>query len=220
MQGVNTASASLGGTWGQCFFAAHTGLRNSYLGCSRQPEKKKMKDIKSILLLTLISTALSTAALFGLCQAAENRSTYEVLASLPTHKSDAGEPALQRAERLRDIASAVDGATLDATERAALISLGSHESHFSRTVCSGEQLGDGGRAFGCWQSHHPDRSGGVSGQARRAIAQLKRAGNYCRDESQDYWRGAFSLYATGKTCDWAGAKERVLMMRRIGWRLR
>ena len=179
-----------------------------------------MKDIKSLLLLILINSTLSILALFGLCQAAERLSTLGALERIPVHKSDTDENPLKRIARLRLVADAIDAATSKRGERAALVALGRYESHFARDVCEGVRLGDRGKAYGCWQSHDKDRSGGVEAQAQRAIRDLRRGGNYCRARGHDYWTGAFSIYATGRQCSWSEAETRVRFMRNIEWRMK
>ena len=113
------------------------------------------------------------------------------------------------------LVDAVEGAADDAHGRALLLAVGWHESRFEGAVCSGERTADNGRAWGCWQSWDPDRSGGLRGQARRAADHLRRAGNYCAARGHDRVAGAVSLYATGRTCTWTGAAARVRTYRAI-----
>lgn len=146
-------------------------------------------------------------------------STLAALQRIPVHKTDRDEPEEARRLRLAEIAGAIDAVSRSRTERAALIVLGEHESGFARDVCSGERLGDAGRAYGCWQSHDRDRSGGVREQAERAIRDLRRARNYCSSRVADKLEGAFALYGTGASCAAEWAAKRARKTRALEWKL-
>ena len=120
---------------------------------------------------------------------------------------------------VNDVSDAILSSTSDKSLQALLIAQGWHESRFKHSVCTGEKLGDGGRAYGCWQSWDKDHSGGLRGQAWRAAEHLRRAGNYCVARGFDRIEGAISLYATGRTCQWSQAKERAATYRRVLRRL-
>ena len=166
-------------------------------------------DLWAPVLLLCVAVAMVITAWVGHAYGRQESRTFRALQAYAPAKEDLEESPAERRARLERIAYAIDSATEDRTERAALLSLGWHESRWRRSVCSGESLGDGGRAFGCFQSWEKDRSGGLQGQTRRAIRHLRRSGNYCRAKGGDYLEGAYSLYATGEICDWSGAPERV-----------
>lgn len=179
-----------------------------------------MKDFRILTLLFLAHAVISILAFARLVQADASLTTLQALQRIRPHVTDSDEAPRDRVKRLSVIASSIEDATESQIERAALISLGRHESHFSKDVCEGARLGDKGKAYGCWQSHDTDRSGGVARQALRAIRDLRRGGNYCRARGYDYLTGAFSIYATGRKCDWPGAAARVKYARNLAWRLR
>ena len=153
------------------------------------------------------------------------RYTLQVLESLPVHKSDASEAPSERKSRLTAYAQHLHAVTRSRHERALLIAVALHESHFARAVCEDGKLGDNGKAFGCWQSWEKDRSGGVKGQAQRAIKHLRMAENFCRSRNKNNPRPphrvilAVSLYATGKYCTWPGASKRLATYRKVIARL-
>ena len=150
------------------------------------------------------------------------RYTLRALESLPVHKTDADEDPTERTARLTRYAQHLHAVTRSRHERALLIAVALHESHFSRAVCEGGKLGDNGKAWGCWQSWEKDRSGGVKGQAQRAIRHLRVAENFCRARHRgkvNRVTGAVSLYATGKTCVWPGAKKRLATYKKVLARL-
>lgn len=167
--------------------------------------------------LILCALALSFA-LSGIAEGSEPWTTLDALESFRPHQTDADEPEDDRRARLQRTADAIDSAAQTRQERALLLAVGRHESHFARGVCEGGRTGDKGRAWGCWQSWERER-GPVELQARKAAEHLRRAGNYCAARGFPRVRGAISLYATGRGCNWVGASERVETYRRIVWRL-
>lgn len=178
----------------------------------RHPLARLLALVVLLDVLALVGLSGRAGAIEQTEPAAEVSPTLAALLQLPAHVTDLEEPEADRLARLSLIADAIDAATDDYSERRALIALGWHESRFSSRVCEGHETGDRGKAWGCWQSWERDRSGGIAGQASRAVSHLRRSGNYCRARGHRYWRGAFSLYATGRHCDWAGADVRVRMM--------
>lgn len=85
---------------------------------------------------------------------------------------------------------------------------------------------DGGRATSLWQLHagsqlskaHWRKLSGTSlvattGAALEAARALSRGRNHCRS-----MKGAVSLYATGKTCSWRPAEQRVNFLTRLSER--
>lgn len=157
-----------------------------------------MTDTKITLLLCLFCAVLASIGLTGLAHG--DVTTLSILRSLPVHKSDMGEEPSLRDTRLAEIADAIDAHAGTREERALLLAIGKHESHFAADVCDGRRLGDDGRAYGCFQSHDRDRSGGINGQVQRAIRDIRRARNYCAHRGYHPIKGALSLYGTGRTC--------------------
>jgi hypothetical protein len=178
--------------------------------------------------LVLLAAVGVVAILFfaNRADAAEPSRTLTVLQSFAPHHTDQDESAETRAERLAEIAAAIDAAVSETNYpgskrelQALLLAVGKHESHFSRDVCSGKRLGDKGRAFGCWQSHDKDRSGGVAADAQRAALALARAARHCGGTATERVRGALSLYARGNSCSWSGAGERIDTVRAVSRQL-
>ena len=154
--------------------------------------------------------------------ATPERSTYGALVRLGSHYTDHGEPESLRDHRRNELANAVDKATKRKSERALLLSVGWFESRFAGYVlaykCSDgpgkEKECDKGKASGPWQLHQAP-SYDLEADARVALDRLRAAKRYCK---QDTWEAALSLYATGKSCTWKGAAERVALMQKIeGW---
>jgi hypothetical protein len=185
-----------------------------------------MTDAKNTLALCLICAALSSLALQGLAHGAES-TTLAVLSRTPIHRSDADEAPEDRRKRLREIAVAIDSATSDLDLRAWLIMTAARESGLARYVtddgpkCRDGQGGrcDSGRAFGAWQLHRMTRQESYAEQAIEAVRRFKMAANSCRARGSDYWLGGISRYATGASCDWTEAAERLASMQAIRGRL-
>jgi hypothetical protein len=147
-------------------------------------------------------------------------STLAALERMPVHTTDRNEPEEDRKKRLREIADGIDGATADRLKRAMLVVLGRYESHFARDVCSGEGLGDKGKAYGCFQGWVPENErGGVESQALWSLDRLEMAGNYCAARGYDWVVGAFSLYGTGRTCSAPWAHMRAQQAKTLAGRL-
>lgn len=173
--------------------------------------------------LAAISAAL---AIVGLTEAHGSESACEapthcVLMRMRQHVTDAHETVEQTAARLLPVARGIDEATDDIPERAALIALGRHESHFAGYVldgrCSdgprGKHECDEGRAVGPWQIWRlPQREvpQDATGQARMALGLLRGFRRSCGS-----LEGAFSMYARGGLCTWAGASARVQTARTV-----
>jgi hypothetical protein len=151
-----------------------------------------------------------------------------LLLAFAPHVSDAGETEEARTERLTDVYEAVVSATDDPDEQAWLLMTGDRESHWAGYIYRDESrcrdgIGgrcDGGKAWSFWQLHGTDRRGGVTVAARVAIKTFRLKANYCRARGFDYWVGGTSLYATGKTCSWPEATERVRQAQSIAGGLR
>lgn len=155
-----------------------------------------------------------------------------VMLSQPTWHGDMAETPEQRADLLRPVAMAIELATEDQTEQAALISLGWHESRFARYVIEGRcQDGppgarcDNGRARSPWQLWRrscpyawalaEDDPRALERSAACAVRLLRGARWRCRDG----WRGAFAGYARGASCTWAPASGRAETMGLVLMRL-
>lgn len=182
-------------------------------------------DLRAVALFVVVQFAMAFAALVAL--AGETSKTFDAINELTRSEHDVDESELDRRARLKEIASAIDQATQSKRERAWLISLAYHESHFARYVdldwpeCKdGRTLRcDRGRAFGLLQAHNMTRLEGRGEQFELGIKRLRSGANYCKGQGFDPETGAFSLYATGKTCGWSGAKRRVAFASRIVGRL-
>ena len=115
-----------------------------------------------------------------------------------------------------ELAAAIDAATENKAGRALLISVAWHESRFEPDVIDCRKTGDSGRAVGAFQSWNLVCPVSVGDQAKEAIRHLKSARAYCKGrDMQDQMERAVSLYATGKTCSWPGAKKRWRTMVRV-----
>jgi hypothetical protein len=144
-----------------------------------------------------------------------------VMLSQPTWYQDLDETPEQRADLLRPVAVAIELATSDRTEQAALVALGWHESRWSRYVIEGRCVDgpkgarcDNGRARSPWQLHArscpsawrlaEDDPRALERSAACAVRLLRGARGRCRDG----WRGAFAGYARGASCTWSPAEKR------------
>jgi hypothetical protein len=157
------------------------------------------------------------------------------LASLAPWHADIAEPATERAERL-DLAKAEAVARAEEEERwqgsrrmlaALVLSIGWHETRFARVApvaCPTPGGCDRGRAWHYYQTHTVDEMRedgwlGLSVATREAIRVLRQGAAHCGGSGRDRLLGAVSIYATGKTCHWSGADERVRLAERIVRRL-
>jgi hypothetical protein len=173
-----------------------------------------MTDTKATLLLVLTCALLSSLALAGLVRAESSvPSSLGGLRHLPPHQADVGAEGLE-GYRI-EVAAAIDAATPEPRLRALLLAMGWRESRFRMAVGRGAILGDGGKAYGLWQSWDPDRTGGLKGQARRAVEHLEKARRYCARRGARPYEGAISLYATGRTCYWNRAPSRARLARKL-----
>jgi hypothetical protein len=167
------------------------------------PRRKihSLPDWKATLLLCLICAAITAIGWGGVAYGSDEskRKILAVLEEFPVPKEDWGESPDLRKYRLDEVAGAVS-AIGDPGTRAMVVAIGYHESKWSSDICDGRKLGDRGKAYGCFQAHDPDRSGGISGQVERAARDARRARNYCRSKGYHPVKGGFSLYGTGKVC--------------------
>lgn len=176
-----------------------------------------------LFILVALVALLTFASFRGL---ASGPGTLGVLVAMPVHVTDRDEDPERRLARLEAIAAAIDGASEHPEDRAALLALARHESHLAAYVHEGRcQDGprgkaecDSGRAKGLWQLHgeSPDD---LDGQALRAIQLWRGFRKSCRSSVRDELEGAFSGYATGGRCGFAGAPHRAQTMRAILRRL-
>lgn len=188
---------------------------------------RKTTDPKAVLLLLAVCAAMCTCSLRGLAESP--RGTLAVLEAFPAHVTDRNEP--NRKARLEAIARAVDAATDDPTERAALLTLGRYESGWARFVmegrCSegprGARECDSGKSFGAFQlrpnAKFPEVPADLEGQATMALRMWRGARVYCRSSVRDELAGAFSQYGSGNSCGHAWAEARAAHLRRIAGRL-
>jgi len=127
-----------------------------------------------------------------------------VLLSLTPAAEDVAEVAEMRADRLRQVAEAIDAATGDEATQAALISAAWSETRLAASAQRGECPAgagdcDKGRAKGVWQLHpwckasmQPSDLVGQAVCARKALrGPLARCGS---------WERAFGGYASGHGC--------------------
>lgn len=157
----------------------------------------------------------------------------KILLSLSPHVSDLSEPPEVRTARLTEVAVAIDEAARNANEIAALITLGSFESHFAGWVgagCLGKpppRTGtcDHRRSRGYWQIKRSGCSAGWalplgSAEADKAFAVCAIGlfrGAYFR--CHDGLRGAFSGY--WRSCSGLpDVDKRVELHGKIMWMLR
>lgn len=159
-----------------------------------------------------------------------------VLLSLPAWHLDR-DPPEARSAMLRPVADVIAEVSADATDAAALIALGWHETKYARLVlegrCSEMPEGnrcDDGRARGAWQLWHvacpsayafpagsPESLRAEATCARRLLrGQLGRC--RARHPAGD-WAGAFAGYR-GASCVWPAAARRARTMLDLLARLR
>lgn len=191
------------------------------------------QDTKAVFMLVAVAAAQLGLALrcAGITHAGDKDPTLTVLESFPRHDTDTSEDDTKRFGRIREIAAAINMATDDATERAALAVLAKRESGLAAYVYE-DRCSDGprkhrecdrGRARGVWQLHansdHPEIPSDVYDQAKIAV-KLWRGHRYrCASLNTDQLAGAFAGYATGKACSWGGAASRARETRRIAAQL-
>lgn len=117
---------------------------------------------------------------------------------------------------IAEIAEAIDQATKNRQERILLASVAWHETRYKEPLAHCRAFGDSGKAAGPWQTWALKCPATVSEFASEAIRHLRSTGNYCGGQTaKQKALGAVSLYATGKTCRWAGASKRWATMVRL-----
>lgn len=160
-----------------------------------------------------------------------------VMLAQPTWHGDLAETPEQRADLLRPVALAIELATHDTTEQAALIALGYHESGWARYVLEG-RCADGppgarcdhGRARSPWQLWRracpsawelsEDDPRALERSAACAVRLLRGARGRCRGmHPAGDVAGMFSGYARGGVCTWAPAAGRARSMASVLVRL-
>lgn len=176
-------------------------------------------------LLKLLAFVLCTSllSLAGLAYGAERdctTATHCALMELAPWHEDADEP--NRAERILDIADAIDAATVDPVERAFLAMTAYEESRLAKFVhldepkCREGRGGwcDDGKSFSPWQLKKMSRTETVSESAVVALTRYRQVLNACGNIA-----GAISMYATGKTCEWSEAPKREKKLWKMHWRM-
>lgn len=160
-----------------------------------------------------------------------------VMLAQPAWYQDAAEPPEARADLLRPVALAIELATEDRTEQAALVALGYHESAWARYVVEG-RCADGpdgvrcdhGRARSPWQLHHracpgawelaEDDPRALERSAACAARQLRGAKGRCRGlHPAGDTAGMFSGYARSAVCTWAPGAARAMTMSAVLFKL-
>lgn len=138
-----------------------------------------------------------------------------VLVAQPSYVGDRSESPAAREELLRPVAEAIAEVARDDLEAAALISLGWHETKWSRAVLEGRcsDLGrlacDRGKARGGWQVHAWCVATDVEGEARCALRALR----YGRAHCTNGWLGAFAATRGTTSCTSREGAVRVHDMR-------
>lgn len=179
--------------------------------CSHLTMRRSVPGPLALLLLLSVCAAISCWALSCLASPSEQADQEEAIRAIV-----AGAPGERSQATVAEVAAAIVAATDRPNERAWLLGVGRLESDWSEAVCRGDRHGDKGRAHGCWQSWDPDRSGGIAGDAARAVRRLRLARGECRAHGLS---GMVSNYATGRTCQWDGAGPYVEAIRSAATRL-
>lgn len=156
-----------------------------------------------------------------------------VMLAQPVWHQDTAETPAERADLLRPVAMAIELATDDATEQAALIALGYAESRWARYVVEGRcQDGprgvqcDHGRARGPWQTWRvacPEAFELVEWDprvlertAKCAVRHLRGGYGRCRGRNPaGDWAGAFAAQRGGASCLMPSAEARQKTMRNV-----
>lgn len=147
--------------------------------------------------------------------------TLSLMLFLPAFSGDAGDTQTARRELYRPVAEAIDRATSNPLERAALVADGYFESRFARYVLE-RRCSDGPRGMRCdpdkhgvprargpWQVWHYCHRDGLAGEAECVLDQMRLGRVRCAS-----WEGAFSALKGG-SCSWPGAVPRVQLLRRL-----
>ncbi len=154
--------------------------------------------------------------------------TLAALERFPRFKEDLDEPAEARHERLAALAAAIDSAGRTASERAFLAMKAWHESRLAVYVQMDTdrcRLGvggrcDGGKAFGPIQLHGTERDLTLEQQMAAGLKQFRFGITRCKLRGEkDPILGSIALYATGNSCEWVGAAERLQTYKRLVVRL-
>ena len=187
--------------------------------------------------LTLLCAIVLASCLVSLRGLSDTGATLRVLQSFPVHVTDSDEDPDSRAARLAEIAQAIDAATSDPTERAALLTLVKFESGAAAYVFEGRCAdgprglyecdgtpGKGHKATGVYQLHanndHPVIPSDVASQSRIALRLWKSGRVSCRRVVTDEIAGAFVSFGTGGKCSPTGwSQARASHLRRIAGRL-
>lgn len=155
------------------------------------------------------------------------------LATLPAPYGE-GEQPDEREARLGRVAAAIEDASTDPDWpgtrlelAAALVTKAWWESGLAlRVHRAGPRKDNGGHAISLWSLHswklvpyaEWKTLGGLEGTERSADVAarvLSFARNRCGAARKDWVFATFSLYATGRTCSWKGARSRVWTYRRV-----
>lgn len=186
---------------------------------------------RTIFSLWLFLASIIALLMFGTARASDldcEGATHCVLMSFPRHHTDAEESDLDRWDRTKAIAEAIDAATDKRVERAWLLMTARRESHLARYVdfdwplCrdADKKPCDSGRAFGLLQIHGTDRDMTRAEMFAHGLRLFRKAGNYCGARGHEYWVGGTAHYARGGLhCEWPEAESRIEEMWRIHWRL-
>lgn len=190
-------------------------------------------------MLVLIQAAI-VAAVFGVISLfsepaeARPRNPIAELAPWPDDVDEDPGERMARLDLIRAEALAVaespdgDGWRGDRRELAALVlAIGWHETRFARVApddCPIRGGCDRGKAWHYYQTHTPrqereDGWPGLSKATRDAVVAVRRGAGYCGGSGMARLVGAVSVYATGRSCSWSGAAQRVRLAKWIERRL-
>lgn len=147
---------------------------------------------------------------------------------------DRAVPAEERIAALGPIATAIAEAVHSDEEAAALVLLGRVEGeNFALAIVRGGCTSSGcdhGAARGVFQEHrsfcpaaYVFAAGSIESiraEARCAVGALRLHASRCREHALTPWHGAFSGFATGHSCHWSGADDRVRAAQRVVVELR
>lgn len=157
-------------------------------------------------------------------RAYNNGEVLDVLQGWAPHVTDLEEDPGPRVTRLREFSETIERASPNGNSRAVLLTLAFFESGAARYILEdrcfdgprGEAECDHGRAVGPWQLHGSDDiRDNLEAQARRAVGRFRHHQKRCGGSLE----GAFAGYATGGSCEWSGAAQRVAKYRSIVRRL-
>lgn len=190
-----------------------------------------------VFLMFLLWALLASGAIgWALIDVAEASEPVNPLASLIPHEIDREEHPIARRARLDEVTNEVLLVTEYHKNRwkgdprmlaAIVLAIGQFETRYASLApveCVGPGDCDNGKAWHYWQTHtpHERRTDGQLGlfvAAQDAVTAVIRGANYCGGEGEKRLLGAISLYATGKSCDWSGARERLALARKLSRKL-